>query len=216
MKVKSKKRPDPYVILGVEPSASEADITRAFRRRAMDTHPDRGGDRAEFEAVTRANVVLSDPAKRAKFDSTGEMDDDAVDVTDQAALNIIGQVIAQAIGGDVDPCKADFVGSLKTHFGKVIGEIDARTSSLKKAKARAEKMRGRFSRKGEGDNLLERMMGWQIDNMDEALRGMERTRSHHQRAIEILGDYDFRSDPPEHAMFYNNTFSAASSTPTGW
>lgn len=41
-------------VLGVSPTASQGDAKRAFRRRAMETHPDRGGDADEFKRVYAA------------------------------------------------------------------------------------------------------------------------------------------------------------------
>lgn len=42
------------MVLGVPRDATAADIKRAFRRRALETHPDRGGDAEAFQAVHRA------------------------------------------------------------------------------------------------------------------------------------------------------------------
>jgi len=40
--------------LGLPPDASRYDVKRAFRSLAKQSHPDRGGDRATFEHLTRA------------------------------------------------------------------------------------------------------------------------------------------------------------------
>jgi curved DNA-binding protein CbpA len=59
---------DPYKVLGVDASASVADITRAFRRRALVEHPDRGGDPEAFLLLNEAREVLLDPVRRAEYD----------------------------------------------------------------------------------------------------------------------------------------------------
>jgi hypothetical protein len=43
-----------HVVLGVAPLATVLEIKRAFRKRALETHPDHGGDPAEFRRVHRA------------------------------------------------------------------------------------------------------------------------------------------------------------------
>jgi hypothetical protein len=43
-----------WSILGLEPRATVEEIKRAFRKRALETHPDRGGDAEAFRTVRRA------------------------------------------------------------------------------------------------------------------------------------------------------------------
>lgn len=68
---------DPYVVLGVGRDASDETIKKAYRRLAKKLHPDlHPGNRAneqQFKEVTAAYDLLSDPAKRARFDR-GEID----------------------------------------------------------------------------------------------------------------------------------------------
>jgi hypothetical protein len=45
--------------LGVPPSATDEEVKRAYRQRALETHPDRGGDAEAFRAVQRAYEVAS-------------------------------------------------------------------------------------------------------------------------------------------------------------
>ena len=45
---------DPHTLLGVPPGAPLEEVKAAFRRKALEHHPDRGGDAAAFIAVKRA------------------------------------------------------------------------------------------------------------------------------------------------------------------
>ncbi|MBO9714699.1 J domain-containing protein [Sphingomonas sp.] len=70
---------DPYATLGVERSASEADIKKAYRKLAKELHPDRNQDNPKaaerFAQVTQAYDLLTDNDKRARYDR-GEIDGD--------------------------------------------------------------------------------------------------------------------------------------------
>lgn len=69
--------PDPYRTLGLSKSATPAQIKSAYRRLAQENHPDKKpGDKAaesRFKDISNAHALLSDPAKRRKFDA-GEID----------------------------------------------------------------------------------------------------------------------------------------------
>lgn len=70
---------DYYAILGVQPDASHDDIKRAYRKLAMDLHPDKnpGDATAEerFKQINAAYTELSDPQNRARYDQQRKFGD---------------------------------------------------------------------------------------------------------------------------------------------
>lgn len=62
---------DYYEVLGVGKSASADEIKKAFRKAAIQHHPDRGGDEEKFKEINEAYEVLKDPSKRQRYDQFG-------------------------------------------------------------------------------------------------------------------------------------------------
>lgn len=71
---------DLYKILGVSKTATEKEIKKAYRKKALDTHPDKNKDAdqekaaEEFRKVVHAFEVLSDKKSRQYYDRTGRTD----------------------------------------------------------------------------------------------------------------------------------------------
>ena len=63
-----------YTILGVRKSASQDEIKRAYKKLALQCHPDKkGGSDAMFKEIGEAYGVLSDPTTRQQYDKDGSV-----------------------------------------------------------------------------------------------------------------------------------------------
>lgn len=66
---------DFYAVLGVQKNADDAEVKKAYRKLAMEYHPDRNKDskdaEARFKEINAAYDVLKDPQKRAAYDRMG-------------------------------------------------------------------------------------------------------------------------------------------------
>ena len=97
---------DFYELLGVHRNASEAEIKRAFRRLAVQYHPDKNpGDKTaedKFKEINHAYEVLSDPEKRAYYDQFG---------------------VAPGAGGAGPGGFGGFGGGMGDIFGDIFGEF---------------------------------------------------------------------------------------------
>ena len=59
-----------YQALNVSPTSSADEIKSAFRKLAMQHHPDKGGDADLFDAVQASYSTLSDPVTRMDYDES--------------------------------------------------------------------------------------------------------------------------------------------------
>lgn len=79
LELKKSKRKDYYKILGADKDAGENEIKKAYRKLAIVHHPDKNPDDAEaadrFKDIGEAYETLSDPQKRARYDSGEDLID---------------------------------------------------------------------------------------------------------------------------------------------
>lgn len=62
---------DYYEVLGIRKDASADEIKKAFRKAAIEHHPDKGGDESKFKEINEAYEVLKDTDKRKRYDQFG-------------------------------------------------------------------------------------------------------------------------------------------------
>ncbi|MDD2483454.1 MAG: molecular chaperone DnaJ [Eubacteriales bacterium] len=100
---------DYYEVLGIQKGAKEAEIKSAFRKKAMEFHPDRNaGDKTaeeKFKEVNEAYEVLSNPQKKDKYDRFGH-----AGVDPNAGFN--GGGFAGGFGGGFEDIFGDLFGGI--------------------------------------------------------------------------------------------------------
>ena len=212
---------DHYETLGVEPTASQDEIKRAYRKRARETHPDHGGDTAKAAQVNGAYLVLSDPAKREKYDRTGQ---------DEAPSDTLGQAIAVAMGAFDKAIAqagerfqlANLIEEAKRYLDHDRQQGETATASLRHAVKRTGKILRRLKFKGTGQNFMARQLEEAIRRQEADIAGNEHRLAIIARARLMLDDYDYLMDapapPPPGAAAYAHWPYAATGNPhmMGW
>lgn len=165
---------NPYEVLNIHRDASTLEVRAAYRRRAFATHPDRGGSTAEFEAVSRAHEVLTDPERRAKYDATGELDPGSADNVIGELLTGLSQIFNHAITALLSQMREPDTADLLAEMHRVLAEVkmnaERQVDNLEKGQKRLEKLRGCFTVPEGKPNHLETILHQQMVDLDRHLR----------------------------------------------
>lgn len=86
-----------YETLGVLRDASADDIRAAWRRKASEAHPDKGGTDEAMAAVNAAWAVLGDPQARAAYDKVGDVEASDSNTVEDDAAGLLALLMAERI-----------------------------------------------------------------------------------------------------------------------
>ena len=198
---------DPYVELDVPRDAGEPQIKAAYRKRAKVTHPDaNGGDDEPFLKTKLALIVLTDPAKRERFDNTGTIEDDKPDNVRAAALQIVERhmgtlvnAFIQSGGRDAskDPRRMDVPKVIVRLIRAEVKQAHQGVVTFEEMLAFLCDMRGRFHladpEKAAEDPVL-RGYDAQIKRTEAQIATLREAIICHEKAIEIISAYRFDAD----------------------
>ena len=122
--------PDYYAVLGVDVGADLCEVNRAYRRRALDLHPDKGGGVGAFEELQEAHGVLGDVVKRREYDDMVLARKHSVDNAASDSFTL------QVIESDCEPlADADGVHEGHTHPCRCGGQYEVLLADIEECRA---------------------------------------------------------------------------------
>jgi hypothetical protein len=208
---------DLYSTLDIPASAAQAEIKRAYRKAAKRHHPDTPtGSQEAFHKLTRAYLVLSDPARREKYDRTGDIDEATVDNTLSQAVSIIVGSLMSAVDGYVkgatsDPSAEDMVDVVRSFVRKNVTNFENQKRQMEKAQASLKDIAKRWSAinpiKGNkkpipGAKFLKQAIDQQAAGTEEPLRKINQQIETYKLALELLANSSFNPAPAGQAQKY--------------
>lgn len=204
---------DPYAELGLSRDASPAAVKRAYRDRAKKAHPDGGGSQGDFERLSRANMILSDPACRERYDRTGQADEAGPDNRVSAVIGIvmgfIDAVAMQFAGGQgLDPAKVDLIGFGTKAFQENITGIEKERSMVMKHADVLERVAKRLKKKKKAHqhaDLLLRSIQHQAAMMRRRENDLNQVLTNHQEALEIWRGFTFETEMSDRSIYPTST-----------
>lgn len=142
---------DPYEDLGVPRNADGKAIKRAYRKRVMKEHPDRGGSEEGFKRLQLAYDVLSDPARKDRYDRTG---DSGIDQAAQRAFAELASMFV-LLAERCDPDHQDLKALVVQNINEQIEQCRKKILENNKIIAKMERAAKRVRKKSAGENLVE-------------------------------------------------------------
>ncbi len=206
---------DLYETIGVERSATDADIKRAFRRRAKKVHPDTGGSAEAFAGLNRAYLVLIDPERRETYDRTGKVEDKPVDNGHVEALTIVQQMMDQIVEQAGDRIEIDIVEHMRAAMDARVREIKADVKTRQRGVEKLRRLASKFHKEG-GENILRKMVEAKIGLAEHAIASADKVLANLAKARALLDGYRFDVDPVQQPayVFMRTGRASASSTAT--
>lgn len=191
-----------YEDLGVHPDATPAQIKSAYRKLSKKFHPDAGGERTEWDTIQHAYEVLSDPARRAKYDATGDDTHNASsgDPEHEKLVSIIGQIISGILNADPatqgDPAVVNFHSRVMRDLTTKERQMRMDLINARVKLKRIERFAGRFKRR-EGDDLVGDVVRSNVRQAERYVENIEEALAFHQKVTEFFQTYEYEVDPAE-------------------
>jgi curved DNA-binding protein CbpA len=197
-----------YDDLGIPTDATPEQVRRGFQKKASQYHPDKqGGDAEKMKAVIKARDVLSDPARRAHYDKTGE--DDPRDRKNDIE-RMIRTIFANLIeSGEIESC--NIVEKAIEIQARNVSNCEEFIEESHEAQAKLQRHLGRVQAKG--DNLFNDVLQGGISVHQQNIAKAERDLQTVKQTLEILKTYrDERPGQPESTVkfhFYTSPITGA-------
>jgi curved DNA-binding protein CbpA len=189
--MRTKKKKDPYEILGVERTATKDQIKKAYRKKAKKLHPDTNGGTSseEFVALNKAYRLMICDESRERYDRTGQAGEGFN--LEEAAQAVIGSLVDTLLSAlSPEMFRINVLKRMRELIGDKISETERNIRADQERITLIEKLRAKFTKAHRVDVICTRI--------DQALMGYRAQVHSNQemiavlnRALEILKDYEY-------------------------
>jgi len=179
-----------YRILGVPQDATFAEIKIAYKALAHVVHPDKGGGVKEFQELSEAYRVLSNPEKRDKYDK-GE-DPGVITTDEETARARLGGIFQQAISEA--PEETDIIKAVGQGVRKISVQLSNALDKEKKTLRKAKHFRKRIKYRGKGVDIFDNIVADQITRSENDVKTLKKDIEICNIMIKMVKDY--KDNPP--------------------
>lgn len=181
-----------YTTLGVAPTATQAEIKAAYRKKSKAAHPDReGGSTEVMAAINDAYAVLGDPERRAKYDATG----DTREAPKPPTIEEEGQKALAEVFGSCLTKDGDILKVVREAFREGIALARGEHKTLGSLMLKLERRRGLIVTV-KGDNIYSMLLDGKIAEAEREQGRLTHQIEVGEAALKLLADYRFTGESP--------------------
>lgn len=198
-----------YEILGVSKNATAEELKTAYRAKAMEHHPDKGGDKDTFAHIAEAYNVLSNPKLRKMYDTTGmyQIKSRKEMIREKAISNVAAllQSLIQKRSNEPGFFFLNLVDVMREFMtDQILPNISTSIKELKKEIKKLKKIKSRLSCRSNFD-VLSSLLDQQINSMIENIKNQKSEKLVAEAVLDILKDYDYKADAKKTTNTFNNS-----------
>lgn len=194
---------DLYDTLGVPRNATQEEIKRAYRRRAGETHPDKGGTEDAFTEVKNAYEVLSDDNKRQRYDN-GEPIEGLSEL--EEVKRQLTQLFVQTIR-HVDLGRTHVFNSMVSDIKSNLANVETKERANAEWEKKLNTARNRIKVKEGEENLFALVIDGQLRQLDFMKKSCEKTKEFLNEMVKFIENYEYEVDPSRNAITSTTTIT---------
>lgn len=172
---------DHYATLDIPRDADAATVKRAYRKKASKAHPDKGGSAEQMALVNRAHDVLSDPARRERYDATGSD-------SDKAPADEAEELLMAAFDSALDQPEGEFMNAVRRKISGMASQGNATAAEIRAKVRKLEKRRAAIQCKG-SRNVADIVIGHHLKQAEKNLRQVDHAIGIAEQALKMLEGY---------------------------
>jgi len=181
-----------YDTLGVNENATAKEIKDAFKEKAKENHPDRGGNEEKMKEYNHAYAVLINPDKRKRYDETGS--DSPENSFEARFLGLVNTMFISIV--DANPLEKvktkDLIRELKTKINNTKKEIKNMLTGVDRKISIYEEALKRISTKG--DSSIQKVLTNQIEQQKQHQVQMKQEIEFLDNCLVCAEDYTYSFD----------------------
>lgn len=199
---------DLYEVLGIDKTADDEEIKKAYRQKSKETHPDTGGNDEMFYLVKVAGEVLRDHTRKKLYDETGAYEEGIPEQEDQKTEKLLAQAFFQ-VYSQFQISEIEYIDFIAVTVDQLYQDIKEKEDSIGQYEKNIAAYKIVLKRlthkyKDKSNGFLIRSIESNLIQLKNELNLVKKEIKEIEQAIELAAEYefDYRRAPTEIAQVH--------------